>query len=367
MTSRHIEVGDFSEEQLRVQRAGEALHRDGASPAGALELLAALVEDRTWERLTDAKGRSFKGRFRVFVETRPPFGLGYDPDQLPKLLALRHPHESVPEVAERMQSMRQHVTALLRSEIPAALPWERPTTESNKVGGINNTTVRDRANTIDHITARLKRDDPDLAEKVVRGEVSPNAAAREKGWRKPRIILSSPERVANSIRKHMPPEDVAVLAQLLANGVSVDGMGTKSNKDAYGQLFMHGERQPDRITHPCRSCGREDGLHDEDCEVQRALRSQETQAERQRPVTYPDDNKPAEKELNEQADEEVGAGINHGNLIQLEKGLEKEKDAQDLAAETPPVPQPPSAAQWPLPGEELRSPKSSLSDWYQTH
>ena len=75
---RRVEFGEFTEEQLRVQRAGEALHRDGASPAGALELLAAITEDRTWERLTDAKGRTFNGRFRDFVQARAPFGLGYD-------------------------------------------------------------------------------------------------------------------------------------------------------------------------------------------------------------------------------------------------------------------------------------------------
>ena len=35
-----------------------------------------------------------------------------------------------------------------------------------------------------------------MAERVVRGEVTPNAAALEKGWRKPRIVVTSPESVA---------------------------------------------------------------------------------------------------------------------------------------------------------------------------
>ena len=35
--------------------------RTRASPAGALELLAAIAEDRTWERMVDVDGRSFKG------------------------------------------------------------------------------------------------------------------------------------------------------------------------------------------------------------------------------------------------------------------------------------------------------------------
>lgn len=205
---RRVDVGDFTEEQIRVQRAGEALHRDGASPAGALELLAAITEDRTWEQVADVKGRSFKGRFRAFVEARAPFGLGYDPDQLPKVLALRHPHESVPDIAYRMATMREQVRALLLSEIAPTLPVGRPAKGSaTPINGHR----RDSA----EVVARLKRDDPALAEKVVRGEVTPNAAAREKGWRKPRIVLSTPERVADSLRRYMSREALLRLAELL--------------------------------------------------------------------------------------------------------------------------------------------------------
>jgi hypothetical protein len=40
--------------------------------------------------------------------------------------------------------------------------------------------------TVEHWKARLRRDDPDLAARVDRGELSANAAAVLKGWRKPR-------------------------------------------------------------------------------------------------------------------------------------------------------------------------------------
>jgi hypothetical protein len=217
-TARRIEVGEFTEEQIRVQRAGEALHRDGASPAGALELLAAITEERTWEHVTDPGGRSFKGRFRAFVEARSPFGLGYDPDQLPKLLELRHPHESVPNIAFRMATMREQVRTLLLEEIPVALPHgDGPGRGHTKRLDDTNSFVAPsrRANSADYISARLKRDDPALAERVIRGEVTPNAAAREKGWRKPRIILSSPERIAASLRRYMPRDALLRLAELL--------------------------------------------------------------------------------------------------------------------------------------------------------
>jgi len=72
-----------------------------------------------------------------------------------------------------------------------------------------------RPDSAEKVVARLKRDDPELAERVVSGEVTPNAAAREKGWRKPRIILSSPERIAASLRRYMPREAILRLAELL--------------------------------------------------------------------------------------------------------------------------------------------------------
>lgn len=220
MTVRHVELGNFTEEQLRVQRAGEALHRDGASPAGALDLLATITEDRTWERLSDIKGRSFKGRFRDFVADRVS-GLGYNPDQLPKVISLRHPHEGNSEVAARMERMRAAVISELRADIPPALAWERPTAERSKDGGTNYTTQRNHANTSTHITARLKRDDPALAEKVVRGEITPNAAAREKGWRKPRVVVSSPEAVAKSLLKYMSADDIATLIAVLVGAADL--------------------------------------------------------------------------------------------------------------------------------------------------
>jgi len=213
--AREVSFPHLSEEQMRVIRAGEALHRDGASPAGALELLAAIVEDRTWERLRDAKGRSFKGRFRDFVEARSPYGLGYDPDQLPKVLQLRHPHESVPKIAYRMAQMRETVKRLLLEEIPVVLPngGNRRSEEfQSRATRLNLST----ADTADYVTARLKRDAPELAEKVIRGELTPNAAARQMGWRKPRIVVSTPEAVAKALRKHMTPDEIQVLVRLLS-------------------------------------------------------------------------------------------------------------------------------------------------------
>lgn len=67
----------------------------------------------------------------------------------------------------------------------------------------------------DYIVARLKRDDPEMAAKVIQGELTPYQAQREKGWKAPRIYLTNPERVAQSLLKYMKPDDIAKLIALL--------------------------------------------------------------------------------------------------------------------------------------------------------
>jgi hypothetical protein len=71
--------------------------------------------------------------------------------------------------------------------------------------------------THDGIVARLKRDDPQLAESVVRGEVTANAAARSKGWRHPRVELRNPRTVAERIKSAFTPEQIAQLISALTD------------------------------------------------------------------------------------------------------------------------------------------------------
>jgi hypothetical protein len=60
----------------------------------------------------------------------------------------------------------------------------------------------------------------DLAARVVGGQMSANAAAREMGWRHPRIVVSSPTAVAAALRKHMSRDDLARLIAILQEGNS---------------------------------------------------------------------------------------------------------------------------------------------------
>lgn len=72
-----------------------------------------------------------------------------------------------------------------------------------------------------YLSLRIERDHPEIAERMRAGEfASVRAAALEAGIA-PRTLsvrIDDPESAARSLRKHMSPEDLAVLAELLANG-----------------------------------------------------------------------------------------------------------------------------------------------------
>ena len=164
-------------------------------------LVRRLIDEQAWREFP-APGLSDvvrHERFSEFISDSPPRGLGGRDSQL---LAL----------CGKDQQLADEVRRLLYEEIPAAAP----VIHAGPGRGKTLRATKGFEDTADRVVARLKRDDPDLAAKVVRGEVTPNAAAREKGWRKPRIILSTPERVAASLRKWMPREALARLAELLS-------------------------------------------------------------------------------------------------------------------------------------------------------
>jgi hypothetical protein len=195
----------------QVSSAFAALHRDGASPRGALDLLYVIVNDETWRRV-ETQGGGHHATFTEFVETGQPFGLGVKTAELRKLVALRHPGEDVVETRERMTWLRSKVEELFAKDVEAIGSHGGPRQQD---GGQERGTNLPRSDVAPRVLARLKRDAPELAERVVNREVSADAAAREMGWRRPRIVVSTPERIAKSLKRTMPPEDIARLVAIL--------------------------------------------------------------------------------------------------------------------------------------------------------
>lgn len=99
------------------------------------------------------------------------------------------------------------VEAAWRAEIP-------PAPQHGELGrGVDrgSGTTSNSGRTADGVLARLKRDDPGLADRVISGDLTPNAAAQLKGWRKHRVVLTNPESVTRQIAKHWDDELLADL------------------------------------------------------------------------------------------------------------------------------------------------------------
>lgn len=188
-------------ERLRM-RLISASQEDGVSPTQFFELLEATVKEKAWEEL----GISFV----ELVKEPPPIGMGLAEHEFRTLLTLKHRYEDKDQsVRDRMKSVRRYVD----DELDPAL-FEHG---ANQHVGDYNIKSSPRSGTSETYTLRrLKRDRPDLAEKVMNKELSANAAAVEAGFR-PRMLsisLSCPESAFKSIMGNASQAYISTLASL---------------------------------------------------------------------------------------------------------------------------------------------------------
>jgi hypothetical protein len=176
-------------EQLRI-----AARSDGASPKSFALLLRRVFEERAW------KQEGFDS-FLAYVKADEPYGLGMTEDRLLD--------------AARLADVEPLARSLLYEEKPEA-PDRLPGRPPENMRGTH-IKGQPQTDTADRIVRRLKRDDPALAADVISGKTTADAAAREKGWRKPRIVLAKRETVADALIKHMPREALQYIADKLSD------------------------------------------------------------------------------------------------------------------------------------------------------
>jgi hypothetical protein len=163
----------------------DSIQSPGLNPANTFLLLSKLLD-------TEFAGADAPAEFVKFV--RAPYGrdgLEMDPQQLLKIVTdLKHPREVAPrrdaQIARQMNAMRARVRELVLGEMPAigAQGGDRKSNSDDQVDNINLKEQTKGGTDPAYILARLKRDRPDLAEQVVSGKLSANAAAIKAGFRK---------------------------------------------------------------------------------------------------------------------------------------------------------------------------------------
>ncbi len=159
------------------------IKRAGGDPSLFFEILEGAIERRDWEYLTDDDGVPV-GSFRRYIEAPYPVGCGMKPEKLEALLHVEHRYEADTDFAERMASLRGAVKLMLDGELPM-LP------KHGEIGNgrLRNTKSKSDTDDAEYALRRLKRDNPELAERVMAGELSAHAAAVEAGFRSPKVAV----------------------------------------------------------------------------------------------------------------------------------------------------------------------------------
>lgn len=121
-------------------------------------------EHKGWQQLDDQYGHPFPS-FRAFCTAKAPRGLGYDPQVIDTLVQETREITLGEKMAE-IQALREHGT----------------NQHSNTGVDVVNSTSVQGGNSRDYLLARLKRDSPEIAEALARGEYpSVRAAAKAAG------------------------------------------------------------------------------------------------------------------------------------------------------------------------------------------
>lgn len=178
-----------------VESLGSALRSGSHGLTTAPMLLRTLLTEQRWERFVTRLGDEALPRsFEEFVTTPPLRGLGADLDLIRRIIG---DDFELRDLLDR---------ALQRS---GGRPAE---TVSDRHGS------RPAGETSEAALRRLRKDRPDLHERVVAGELSPHAAAVTAGFRTPRFSIPvDPERAAPIIGRHLTRSEIARLIDLLSD------------------------------------------------------------------------------------------------------------------------------------------------------
>ena len=182
--------------QNPVERLNQAIMHGGEQAFEVVPIiLDKVIAQRLWAAGSDKDGTPFKS-FESFVTHRRPQGLESNIDEL---LAFCRRHEEVQKLIRgEVEPEREH----------------RGATKEERENRDSNTTSSGRGAT--YLLKRLKRDIPALFERVVKGELTANAAAIEAGFRERTItITANPAKAARSILKNFTRDEIDALITAL--------------------------------------------------------------------------------------------------------------------------------------------------------
>ncbi|GJF08939.1 hypothetical protein NGTWS0302_32970 [Mycolicibacterium cyprinidarum] len=174
---------------------GSGEHSIGTVPL----LLKRVLKDELWREFTTPGGGVVRhSRFEDFVTSKPTRGLGASLDLVRRIVS--DDKEAVDLLDQALQGRNggDHTS-------PASSLYNIQTARAPS-GNSEAAALR-----------RLRKDRPDLHQRVIDGELTAHAAAVEAGHRPAAVTVrvTSPESIARTLRKHLPPDLLAeVIGQL---------------------------------------------------------------------------------------------------------------------------------------------------------
>ena len=180
-----------------INDAQQVLGRGEADLINVLpKVIERIIEEQLWRECKTKEGEPFQS-FQHFCEYKLWWGL-------------ECPIDRMVDYCKYSESC----TKLLLSEVPALASVGRPKEKGNNI------TFSDRGTDPTYTLKRLKRDHPELANAVINGELSANAAAIQAGFRKPSITINpDPESAASAIRRKFGDEFAHQLAEALTHEI----------------------------------------------------------------------------------------------------------------------------------------------------
>ncbi len=200
MSSHELEERDSVVVELRASLSG-GLSTLNYIPMG----IERVIRDHMWQERIDRHTGNVErfATFDEFVEARPSRGLGTTVDKLLKLC----------EDRQDVVSLIEQVTQRARGNPTGVNQY------NSGIGySVTNSTKPRRAHGNDLLTShrRLRKDRPDLHQRVINGELSANAAMIEAGFRKRTFTLpDDPVAAARTVRQHFDADELATFIHAL--------------------------------------------------------------------------------------------------------------------------------------------------------
>lgn len=172
-------------------------------------LIKEVIFDRTWEGWEDIETHTKYSQpdFHSFVTTPVLEGLGATVDQIKALCE---------KDREALDLIDQELTRKPGAPVGNQFASKEEKTNHDNVMNSLSDTKASQGNSIEYTLRRLRKDHPELHEKVLANEMSPNKAAIEAGFRKHTITVTvDVEAIARKLRRTLDQDQIQILITLL--------------------------------------------------------------------------------------------------------------------------------------------------------